>query len=173
MIASAIPEKFLRLLLTGIVAGLVSFTAATLAPAQSVRQPGELGIASQLRPASGLNPYSPGDGAGITVAHVEDAHDRMLNRLWIASILSAVAATSFDAASSWGLKEGNGLLASSSGQFRGRGLAIKGGLAAAALVPQICLRRHTDLRRAFILGNFVQTGIFSSVAIHNLRLKDR
>ena len=77
------------------------------------------------------------------------------------------AGTGADAATSWHKRESNGLLASSDGTFGAKGLAIKAGLAAGLLVPQILFRKHTDLRTAFTVGNFAQAGIFTGVAIHN------
>ena len=68
-----------------------------------------------------------------------------------------------------GKYEGNPLLASSDGKFGERGIAIKAGIAAAVLVPQVLLvRKHKDLRSKFAIANFVEAGVFSGVAVHNL-----
>ena len=103
----------------------------------------------------------------ISIANVEDRHERRLKYLWIASIFAMAAGTGADAATSWHKRESNGLLASSDGTFGTKGLAIKAGLAGGLLVPQILFRKHTDLRSAFTIGNFAQAGIFAGVAIHN------
>ena len=103
----------------------------------------------------------------ISIANVEDRHQRRLKYLWVGSIFAMAAGTGADAATSWHKRESNGLLASSDGTFGAKGLAIKAGLAAGLLVPQILFRKHTDLRTAFTVGNFAQAGIFTGVAIHN------
>jgi len=103
----------------------------------------------------------------ISIANVEDRHERRLKYLWIASIVAMAAGTGADAATSWHKRESNGLLASSDGTFGAKGLAIKAGLAGGLAVPQILFRKHTDLRTAFTIGNFAQAGIFTGVAIHN------
>lgn len=81
------------------------------------------------------------------------------------------AGTTMDAASSWGKQEGNGLLAQGNGSFGLRGTGIKAGVAVATLVPQIMFRKHPELRKAFIIGNFAEAGVFTGTAIHNLRIK--
>jgi hypothetical protein len=45
------------------------------------------------------------------------------------------------------------------------------GLAAAVIVPQICFRKHKELRSAFVIGNFGEAAIFSAAAIHNLNIR--
>lgn len=102
------------------------------------------------------------------IANVEDTHETHVRMIWIASILAMVAATSADAATSWHRRESNGFLASSDGRFGGKGLAIKGGIAAGILAPQIIFRRHHDWYIAFAVGNFTESGIFAGAAIHNI-----
>ncbi|MBV9266798.1 MAG: hypothetical protein JO061_11575 [Acidobacteriaceae bacterium] len=133
-------------------------------------QPGELAASntsvSTLQAASLV---SAPIRAGVTVAHPQDRHDRTVNRIWLSSMFAIVASSGFDAATSWGKREGNGLLASSDGTFGGRGLSIKAGMAAAVLVPELILgHRHRDLRTKFAVGNFAEAGIFTAVSIHNL-----
>ena len=137
----------------------------------NVTQPGQLASNNTLTPlptavsGSTAMPVSP---AATTIANAQDQHDTVMNRLWIASMVAGVAGTGFDAATSWGKLEGNGLLASSNGTFGAKGLSIKAGIAAAVIVPQILLRKHKELRTAFTIGNFAEAGIFSATAIHNL-----
>ena len=106
----------------------------------------------------------------ISIANVEDKHEQRLKYLWIASIFAMAAGTGADAATSWHKRESNGLLASSDGNFGAKGLGIKAGLAGGLLLPQILFRKHTDLRTAFTIGNFAQAGIFTGMAVHNLRI---
>lgn len=136
--------------------------------AQTVRAPGQLAAAFKL-PLNGE--YSSSAIPKTTIATVDDSHDRFVNRLWISSIVAAVVGTSFDAASSWGQREGNSFLASSDGRFGAKGLGIKAGFAAATIIPQICLRRRTALKPAFTLGNFVEASLFTGVSVHNLHIR--
>lgn len=145
--------------------------ATTTVSAQNIRQPGQLATSFQLQAGSAVASYSAAILPTTTVAVVDNSHERTINRLWIASVMTAVAGTTLDAASSWGLREENGLLASSNGQFGARGVALKAALAAATIVPEIYLRKHQDLKRAFIVGNFGEAAMFSGVAIHNFRLR--
>ena len=162
----------MRLLFVFGAAALLSLSIATAASAQTVRQPGRLSTAFQLQQGETTNRYSAAAAPNTSVASVDSPHNRSANRLWIASIFSVVAGTSFDAASSWGLREGNGLLASSNGQFGAKGLAIKAGFAAAVIVPQICLRKHQELKRAFTIGNFAEAAVFTGVSMHNLQVRN-
>ena len=106
-----------------------------------------------------------------TIAQVRnEKHDRHMNTLWAASIAAMAAGTSADAVSSWHKREGNSLLASSNGMFGARGISIKAGIAAGVLLPQIMLRKHKELRTAFVVGNLTEAGVFTGAAIHNFRL---
>lgn len=111
---------------------------------------------------------SPFVAPKISIANVEDSHERRLKFLWIASIFAMAAGTGADAATSWHKRESNGFLASSDGTFGAKGLGIKAALAGGLILPQIIFRRHKDLRTAFTIGNFAQAGIFGGVAVHNL-----
>jgi hypothetical protein len=67
--------------------------------------------------------------------------------------------------------EGNALLASSNGTFGARGVAVKAGLEAVSVIPQICMRRHKDMKGMFTMVNFGEAGIFAGVAVHNLQVR--
>ena len=112
---------------------------------------------------------SPTHDAIVSIP-VIDRHDLAMRRLWIASIVAMVAASSTDAATSWGKREGNGFLASSNGNFGMRGVSLKAAMAGAVIVPQLLFRNHKNLRGKFIAGNFIEAGIFTGVSVHNLRV---
>ncbi len=162
----------MRLPLFLALAVLMFLSHAAMVSAQAIGQPGRLGASFQLEQGERVALYSAAIAPKVTVAGVDDSHDRSANRLWIASMISAVAGTSLDAASSWGLREGNGLLASPNGQFGAKGLALKAGLAAGILVPQLCLRKRRGLKRAFTVGNFAQAALFTSVSVHNFQVRN-
>lgn len=144
--------RSLALLVTCLSLGSICLSAQTLAKIQPFSA--DLASASAVAPA-------------ISIANVEDKHERRLKLIWIASIFSMVAATGADAATSWHKKEANGFLASSDGTFGAKGLGIKAGLAGGIILPQILFRKHKDLRTAFTIGNFAQAGVFTGIAIHN------
>lgn len=139
--------------------------------AQVSRMPGEIAVASNLSAPSVpiiAIPARPVITVDNEAIRAEERHDRRINRIWIASMISLVAASGFDAGTSWGKYESNGLLASSDGTFGAKGLSIKAGVAAAIIVPQVLLRKHKDLHGKFAVGNFGGAAIFTGVAIHNL-----
>jgi hypothetical protein len=148
--------------------GLPAAMAAQKAPV-----PGQIASAPKaaLPSSSSVEANAPAAAARPIIAQVRDEkHDRHMNALWTASIAAMLAGTSADAVSSWHKREGNSLLASSNGMFGARGVGIKAGIAAGVLLPQIVLRKHKDLRIAFVVGNLAEAGVFTGAAIHNFRL---
>ncbi|MGA8027349.1 MAG: hypothetical protein WB992_09385 [Bryobacteraceae bacterium] len=142
--------------------------------AQTVIQPGQTASASGLAIRPGdldSDIGSSGMARNSSVAR-ERQSGKVATRVWIASMFAAAGASALDADTSLGKREGNSLLASSNGTFGAKGVSIKAGIAAAVLVPQILLRHHRNLRTTFITGNFVDAGIFSAVAIHNMGLPE-
>jgi hypothetical protein len=147
---------------------LVGLPAAM--PAQKAAVPGQIASASKAALPASFSAEAPA-AARPTIAEVRnEKHDRHMNALWAASIAAMAAGTSADAVSSWHKREGNSLLASSNGMFGARGIGIKAGIAAGVLLPQIILRKHKDLRTAFVLGNLTEAGVFTGAAIHNFQL---
>jgi hypothetical protein len=152
------------------ISALFLLAGSVTVSAQSEKTPGVLlGASNEVQMPSPL-----GTEAGtsnvlprITIADVEDTHAKRIRLIWIASILTVVAGTAADSATSWHKRESNGFLASSDGLFGAKGVAIKGAFAAGVLVPQIIFRRHRDWYTAFAVGNFAETGIFAGAAIHN------
>lgn len=142
-------------------------SAAGSAPAQPTSNQ-KFGVGAPPAPAA-LMPaeYSP-LRPGVEVVQLSGTHPDTVQRLWIASICAVLAASAFDAATSWGKQESNPLLTSRDGSFGARGLAIKVGIAGAVIVPQWLLRNHKQLRKGFILENFADTAVFTAAGVHNL-----
>jgi len=159
-------------LLVRCAAALLVSSAAMLVSGQTPIQPGQLATAAKLQIGE------PGDVTAnasnamprVSIAATENPHDAFMNRLWMASIFADIAGTSLDAATSWGKREGNSLLASSDGTFGAKGVSIKAAFAAAILVPQLCLRKHDELKRVFAVGNFAEAAFFAGIAVHNSRI---
>ena len=139
--------------------------------AQSVITPGALPDSSNDAPVQLAFGTPAGSNAlpRTNIASVEDTHEKHVRIIWIASILAMTAATAGDAATSWDRRESNSFLASSNGTFGGKGLAIKAGIGAAVLLPQLIFRKHHDWYTAFAVGNFAEAGIFAGATIHNLK----
>lgn len=139
---------------------ILILAGASCLAAQDVIQPGQL--ASTVLPTLDARPM-----VSVIRTASQDWHERNMNRLWIASVAAFGGATGMDAATSWGKHEGNGLLASSNGEFGARGLSIKAGIAAAILLPQLMLHKESRWRNRFLIANLVDAGIFTGVALHN------
>jgi hypothetical protein len=156
---------------------LVGMTAlltlgAAAVGAQNLVTPGQL--AGRADGAVTHSPFASGmigKSSKHDTAVIEDQHEKRMRIVWITSIVAMSAATTADAVSSWHKQESNGLLASSNGTFGGRGIALKAGIAAGFLTPQIIFRKHRDWHAAFAVGNFAEAGIFTGAAIHNFRVK--
>ncbi len=92
---------------------------------------------------------------------------RHVSKLWITSSILLLAATSLDAASSWGKYEENPFLRSNDGRFGVKGVSIKLSLAGAMLVPQILFRRNHAATKLFTITNLAQTGMYGGIAARN------
>lgn len=147
------------------------FSLLLAVPALSLAEgpaPGRL--AAPDRVAVGLSPSfeSIREPPSVTVIQLPDSRPDTVQRIWIGSICAVLAASAFDAASSWGKQEANPLLASPNGTFGGRGLAIKAAIAGAVLLPQILLHKHKRFRKTFIFANFADAVAFTAVSVHNM-----
>ncbi len=156
--------------LSALAASLVCF--AGVIQAQNAITPGEL--------AKNVAFTSPFDSTAVDVAsvmpkqkiaYVETTREKRVRVLWMTSILAMGAGTAADAYSSWHKRESNSLLASSNGTFGEKGVAIKAGIAAGVLTPQILFRKHRDWHLAFAVSNFAEAGIFAGATVHNLNVK--
>ncbi|MCZ2149556.1 MAG: hypothetical protein LC126_17500 [Bryobacterales bacterium] len=87
---------------------------------------------------------------------------------WKISTALLVAATSADAASSWGHQEANPLLRGGNGRFGGQAIALKalilGGTAGA---QYFLLKRHPKAEKYAAVTNMILTGAFSAAAASN------
>jgi hypothetical protein len=157
----------MRSLIAALIPAICALGSVSLVPAQTLLQPGTL--ASAVAPPAASVPAVPPDSAiRPSIASVHDDRDKVANRVWLASAFALGAASGFDAATSWGKREGNPLLASSNGDFGAKGLAIKSGITAALIIPQIWLHKHREYRTTLTVVNFANAALFSGVAIHNM-----
>lgn len=92
------------------------------------------------------------------------------NRALFVSIAAMNAASAAEAYTSWHRPEANGILAHN-GQFGPKGVSIKAGTLIGIALMEYKMRKHREMRRPFVVGNFANTGVSSWAAIHNWRLK--
>ena len=122
---------------------------------------------NRLRPVTGTSPMI----AKIIQPEPDPKIEKKARRtktVWRLSMAAFATATALDAATSVGKYESNPLLRSADGKFGVKGMAIKGGLAGVVLVPQIAFQNHRELHSKFAIINFIETGFFAALAIHNL-----
>lgn len=165
----------MRSVILGVISLGVVFGMGSIAGAQTPPAPAQLASAVEpaIRPHVEITNFSSPAVFRNSIASVTTQHEKRMNRIWIASIFAMAAASGADAATSWGKREGNGFLASSDGTFGAKGLSIKAGLAAGVIVPQILLRKHSDLKKIFSIGNFAQAAVFTGIAAHNAGVPSR
>ncbi len=102
----------------------------------------------------------------VTNCYAVPAPRPTLYRWSVAAVVSASAA---DAATSWGLREGNPVLGT---RFDGRAVSIKAGMLTGSLLMQRwAMTRHPAMRRVFTWINFGEAGVLGGIAAHNARLR--
>ena len=96
------------------------------------------------------------------------------NKRWKISLAPLVASQSLDAASSYGMRELNPVLAGPDGAFGGKATALKFGVAGGLLgVEYILVRKFPRSARFFTIVNWTTAGATTGLAIHNYRLPGR
>jgi hypothetical protein len=90
---------------------------------------------------------------------------------WKVSAIVLVGALAADAATSWGKREINPLVPTANGQFGGRSLGLKAGVAGGSLVAQhFLLKKSPQAERAMTFANFGMAGLLTSAAVSNSRV---
>ena len=90
---------------------------------------------------------------------------------WAVSLAPLAVSQSLDAASSYGRRELNPLLASSNGGFGMRAAGIKFGVTSAlAGVEYFLVRKYPRSAKFFTIVNWTAAGATSALAVHNFRL---
>jgi hypothetical protein len=139
--------------------------------AQSAPQPGQLMAAAMpLASFSDAEALAPVPAQGRSIAAVPESPSTLLRHVWFTSVGALVAATGFDAATSWGHREANGLLASGSGNFGAKGISLKLVGLGAVLVPQVMLRHHSTWLKIFSASNAAEAGVYTGAAVHNIHV---
>lgn len=94
------------------------------------------------------------------------------SKLWRVSAAVLGAVTIADMQSSVGRQEMNPFLASQSGQFSGRGMALKGaGVGAMLGVQWLMLRRNPQAAKYAAGANFAASALTGAIVVHNHMVK--
>jgi hypothetical protein len=92
-------------------------------------------------------------------------------RQWVISLAPLFASEALDAASSYGRREQNPLLAGADGSFGMRAAGIKFGVVGALAGGEyLVVRKHPAAAKFFTVVNWVTAGATTGLAIHNFRL---
>ena len=104
----------------------------------------------------------------------EDARRKVAvsaSRSWRWSLAPLLAAHSLDAASSWGRREQNFLLADSTGRFEMKAAGIKFGFVGAAILAEYLLvKHHPKLAKFIVLANRGNAVVTTGLAVHNFAM---
>jgi len=98
-------------------------------------------------------------------------HDSRWRRQWAISLAPLFASEALDAASSYGMRELNPLLAGSNGGFGMKATTIKFGVVGAlAGAEYYVVRKHPASAKFFTIVNWVTAGATTGLAVHNFGL---
>jgi|SRR5690348_7911253 len=140
---------------------LVPATTAVIVPSNPIFPPRPLNV-GQL---SGSE-FVAAPGAAERVGH-----DSRWRRQWAISLAPLLASEALDAASSYGMRELNPLLAGSNGGFGMKAAGIKFGVVGAlAAAEYFVVRKHPASAKFFTIVNWVTAGATTGLAVHNFGL---
>ena len=93
-------------------------------------------------------------------------------KAWKISLVPLVSSQALDAASSYGMRELNPLLASSNGGFEGKAASIKLGATAAIVgVEYLIIRKYPRSTRVISKLNWTSGIVTTGFAVHNFAIK--
>jgi succinate dehydrogenase/fumarate reductase flavoprotein subunit len=125
-----------------------------------------------LSPVRAQQGIAPGT---VKASRFRDMAQRKWRKRWIASWAAVVAANAVDLHSSFGYREGNPWLRSSSGHLSTeRTILIKSALGAGAFAAQwVAIRRRPGANacKSFALVNFAASGTLAGIAARNYALR--
>jgi len=93
---------------------------------------------------------------------------------WKMSLAPLVASEALDAASSYGMRELNPVLAGPDGRFGAKATAIKFGAIGGLMGAEyLVVRKYPRSAKVFTIVNWAAAGATASLAVHNYRLQGR
>ncbi len=124
-----------------------------------------------LLPASGSMEQS---AAEVGKEKQNQDRDHAWRNRWLVSLAPLVASESFDAASSWGLRELNPVLAGPDGRFGMKATSIKFGVIGGLIGAEYLLvKKFPAWAKFFTVVNYTTAGITTGLAVHNYELPGR
>jgi len=152
-------------------------SSAVVPVASAVMVPSDPPASQPIFPASprAIGQLPASEFAAPTVAGQRFAqrvdNDSRWRRQWAISLAPLWASEALDAASSYGLREQNPLLAGSNGSFGMKAAGIKFGVVGALVGGEYLLvRKHPASAKFFTIVNWVTAGATTGLAVHNFRL---
>jgi hypothetical protein len=104
----------------------------------------------------------------------QSAASRAWHRRWLISLAPLTASQSLDAASSWGLRELNPVLAGPEGRFGVKAASVKFGVVGALVCAEFLLvKKFPASAKFFTAVNYATTGVTTGLAAHNYALPGR
>jgi hypothetical protein len=98
-------------------------------------------------------------------------HDAKWHKRWAVSLAPLFVSESLDAASSYGMRELNPLLASPDGGFGMKAASVKFGvIGALAGVEYVLVKKYPRSARFFAIANWTTAGATTGLAVHNFGL---
>ena len=105
---------------------------------------------------------------------LEDTRHRAWRRRWLISVAPVLASQTLDAASSWGLRELNPVLAGPDGRFGMKATAVKFGVIGGLLGAEyLIVKKFPASAKFFTVINYSKAGVTTGLAVHNYRLPGR
>ncbi len=99
-------------------------------------------------------------------------HDARWHRQWAISLAPLFASQALDAASSYGMRELNPVLAGSNGGFGMKATGIKFGVVGALVGAEyFIVKKHSTAAKFFTILNWVTAGATTGLAVHNFGLR--
>ena len=91
---------------------------------------------------------------------------------WMWSAIALTAASFADVGSSWGKREGNGLLRSADGTFGAKGFGIKMGMVGGMLFGQhMLVKKNPNMANVLSFTNYGMAGVKTAVAMRNYQIE--
>jgi hypothetical protein len=120
---------------------------------------------------SRIGQLSASEFMAVPGAEQRIGRDARWRRQWAISLAPLFASEALDAASSYGMRELNPLLAGSNGGFGMKATAIKFGVVGAlAGAEYFVVRKHPASAKLFTIVNWVAAGATTGLAVHNYGL---
>ena len=162
-----------RLLTTVFATVLLLGAFSSAARAADALLPAPAADAFLPTPAAALLPSGHASIAELSErpANYRSSNDAKWRKQWAISLAPLLASQSLDAASSYGMRELNPLLASPDGGFGMKATSMKFGVIGALTgVEYVLVKKYPRSAKFFTIVNWTTAGATTGLAVHNFRL---